>query len=100
MKVTIEWPSLLNGITPLQLVTIGKVVRRKGPTLAVALEHYQFRTMSRKKAEHTNGEVDIGMQIPEPSLESGSYLPGKPSRLRKMPESKPEQHRASVVVIG
>src|SRR4051794_23927923 len=27
LKLTIEWPSLLNGTTPLQLVTFGRVVR-------------------------------------------------------------------------
>lgn len=27
LKITIEWPTLLNGTTPLQLVMTGKVVR-------------------------------------------------------------------------
>ena len=48
LKLTIEWPSLLNGTTPLQLVTFGRVVRTDASGFAVALEHYQFRTMKRK----------------------------------------------------
>jgi PilZ domain-containing protein len=47
LKVTLEWPSLLNGITPLQLVTIGRVVRRGASSLAISVEQYQFRTMGR-----------------------------------------------------
>ncbi len=48
LKVTVEWPSLLNGTTPLQLVTVGKVVRSGSSSFAVAFEQYQFRTMSRR----------------------------------------------------
>jgi hypothetical protein len=48
LKLTIEWPSLLNGTTPLQLVTFGRVVRSDASSFAVALEHYQFRTMKRR----------------------------------------------------
>ncbi len=47
LKLTVEWPSLLNGTTPLQLVTFGKVVRSSQEGFAIALEHYQFRTMKR-----------------------------------------------------
>jgi PilZ domain len=48
MRVVIEWPSLLNGTTPLQLITIGIVVRRQNAGLAVAFEGYQFRTAGRR----------------------------------------------------
>jgi len=48
LRVTVEWPSLLNGNTPLQLVTIASVVRCTESSFAVAFENYQFRTMSRK----------------------------------------------------
>lgn len=47
LKLVIEWPSLLNGTTPLQLITLGRVVRSNKSGFAVALEHYQFRTMKR-----------------------------------------------------
>ncbi len=52
LRLTIEWPTLLNGTTPLQLVTFGRVVRSNDSSFAVALEHYQFRTMRRKPQAH------------------------------------------------
>jgi PilZ domain len=48
VRVVLEWPSLLNGSIPLQLVTIGTVVRRQEEGLAVAFEGYQFRTSGRR----------------------------------------------------
>jgi hypothetical protein len=50
VKVTIEWPTLLNGKTALQLVTTGKVVRRQESSWGVAFDHYQFRTRKQKAA--------------------------------------------------
>jgi hypothetical protein len=47
VRVVFEWPTLLNGTIPLQLVTIGTVVRRQGSALAIAFEGYQFRTAGR-----------------------------------------------------
>ncbi len=47
LKITIEWPSLLDGITPLQLVTTGRVVRHRESNFGVAFDWYQFRTMKR-----------------------------------------------------
>ncbi|HUA18163.1 MAG TPA: PilZ domain-containing protein [Bryobacteraceae bacterium] len=47
LRLTVEWPSLLNGSTPLQLVTVGSVVRATDSNFAVAFENYQFRTMGR-----------------------------------------------------
>ena len=48
IRLVIEWPSLLNGTTPLQLITIGTVVRRHSSGVAVAFEGYQFRTAGRR----------------------------------------------------
>ncbi len=48
LKVTLEWPSLLDGVTPLQFVTVGRVARASDSTFAMTFEHYQFRTMRRK----------------------------------------------------
>lgn len=48
MKLVIEWPSLLNGTTPLQLITIGVVVRRESSGVAISFEGYQFRTAGRR----------------------------------------------------
>jgi len=48
VRAVIEWPSLLNGTIPLQLITVGIVVRRQGSRLAIAFEGYQFRTTARR----------------------------------------------------
>lgn len=49
LKLFIEWPSLLNGTTPLQLITVGTVVRCTEIGICVVFESYQFRTMSRAR---------------------------------------------------
>ena len=48
LRVTIEWPTLLNGKTALQLVTTGKVVRRHETAFGITFDHYQFRTRKQK----------------------------------------------------
>jgi hypothetical protein len=48
IELNIEWPSLLNGQTPLQLVAVGKVVRSLESGFALSFSQYQFRTLSRK----------------------------------------------------
>ncbi len=48
LRVTLEWPTLLNGVTPLQLVTFGKVTRSDDFGFALQLDNYQFRTTKRK----------------------------------------------------
>ena len=47
LEVNVEWPLLLNGTVPLQLVAHGKVVRGGGSEFAVSFAQYQFRTMGR-----------------------------------------------------
>lgn len=47
LEVNVEWPLMLNGTVPLQLVANGRVVRCGGSMFAVAFAQYQFRTMSR-----------------------------------------------------
>src|SRR5580692_11466624 len=49
LKIFIEWPSLLNGVTPLQLITVGTVVRCSRIGLSIVFESYQFRTMARAR---------------------------------------------------
>jgi PilZ domain-containing protein len=49
IKLFVEWPSLLNGTTPLQLITVGTVVRSMPVGMSVVFESYQFRTMSRAR---------------------------------------------------
>ncbi len=45
VTVNIEWPLLLEGGIPLQLVTLGRVVRCIGVSLALSFERYQFRVI-------------------------------------------------------
>ena len=45
LELDIEWPSLLDGRVPLQLITVGRVVRSDPFSFAVALGRHQFRTM-------------------------------------------------------
>src|ERR1700733_1432655 len=49
LKIFRSWPSLLNGTTPLQLITVGTVVRRTDIGVSVVFDSYQFRTMSRMR---------------------------------------------------
>lgn len=63
LKITIDWPTLLNGATPLQLVTIGKVARSDAATFAVALESYEFRT-TRRRSEPLDSPVFRGSALP------------------------------------
>ena len=44
IELSIEWPSLLDGRVPLQVVTVGRVVRCEPSSFAVVLARYQFRT--------------------------------------------------------
>jgi hypothetical protein len=50
LKLYVEWPSLLNGTTPLQLITVGTVVRCTQIGISVVFDSYQFRTMSRARS--------------------------------------------------
>jgi hypothetical protein len=49
LKLFVEWPSLLNGTTPLQLITVGTVVRCTQNRISILFDTYQFRTMSRAR---------------------------------------------------
>ena len=50
VQLMIDWPSLLDGRIPLQLVATGTVVRSGGWSFAVAVRSHQFRTMKRSLA--------------------------------------------------
>ena len=43
LEVTLDWPSLLHGKTPLQLIAICRVTRCQSAGFAVRLERYHFR---------------------------------------------------------
>jgi hypothetical protein len=44
LKISVEWPSMLDGTTPLQLIAECRVTRCQPAAFAVRLERYQFRT--------------------------------------------------------
>jgi hypothetical protein len=61
IELNVEWPSLLDGTVPLQLVAVGKVVRCIESGFALSFTQYQFRTMSRKLQAAPNDGWD-GME--------------------------------------
>jgi hypothetical protein len=48
LEVRLEWPSLLDGRVPLQLVAVGSVVRCGASSFAVCFRRHQFRTLKSK----------------------------------------------------
>jgi hypothetical protein len=44
----VDWPVMLNGATPLQLVAVGYVVRSDAGVFALSLERYEFRTTKKQ----------------------------------------------------
>lgn len=61
LELNVEWPSLLDGLIPLQLVATSRVVRCYDNGFAVSLGQYQFRTMSRRLAASTDWD---GLESP------------------------------------
>lgn len=45
VEISIEWPALLEGRIPLQLVAAGRIIRRGASDFAVTFERHEFRTM-------------------------------------------------------
>ncbi len=74
LKVFVEWPSLLNGTTPLQLITVGTVVRSTPIGVSIVFDGYQFRTMSRKKYSNVT-------KMPERVSSSFGSVPQQPLSL-------------------
>ena len=63
LKLYVEWPSLLNGTTPLQLITVGTVTRCTQIGISVEFDSYQFKTMSRARTS----DVKPVSEVPSPS---------------------------------
>jgi hypothetical protein len=74
MKAVIEWPSLLNGTTPLQLIIIGIVVRRQNSGFAIAYDGYQFRTAGRKANVATMPDNRVPLGYARPDLSTFSMV--------------------------
>ena len=49
VRVAMEWPSMLNDQTPLQLIVVCRVIRCQQSGFAAVLERYQFRTRKAEK---------------------------------------------------
>jgi hypothetical protein len=47
LQVTVDWPFLLHGTTPLQLIVSCRVIRCQPEQFAVKMEQYQFKTKKR-----------------------------------------------------
>jgi hypothetical protein len=45
IEMSVEWPALLDGRIPLQLVAVGRVLRHGTSHFAAAFERHEFRTM-------------------------------------------------------
>jgi hypothetical protein len=52
LEMSIEWPLLLEGIIPLQLIAIGRVLRVGAACFAATFERYEFRTLNKPSARH------------------------------------------------
>lgn len=50
LELSINWPAQLDQKLPLQLVTLGRIVRSDSGRYAMAIERYEFRTM--RGAQH------------------------------------------------
>lgn len=48
IELRMDWPLLLDHVTPLQLVILGRVSRCDDTGFAVAIKKYQFRTRRRR----------------------------------------------------
>ncbi len=57
LELNIDWPSLLDGHIPLQLVTLGRVLRSETSSFAAVMAHYQFRT-TRRSTNQTVVPID------------------------------------------
>jgi hypothetical protein len=44
LEVSLDWPFLLHGTTPLQLIAVCRVTRCQAAAFAMILESYEFRT--------------------------------------------------------
>lgn len=73
LKMFVEWPSLLNGTTPLQLITIGTVARSSEIGMSILFENYQFRTTGRMRFVPASNQA--------PGLVSSEFGSSEPAAL-------------------
>jgi hypothetical protein len=69
VEMSIEWPSLLHGTVPLQLIAMGQVLRREASHFAATFERHEFRTVKRSSLqpdEEAASSVDHPPPTPNP----------------------------------
>ena len=54
VELSISWPVLLHNVAPLQLITIGKIVRGDGRRVAIRTVQHEFRTTG-VQPQHSDG---------------------------------------------
>jgi len=65
LDLSIHWPAMLYGVTPLQLMVAGRIIRSAGVDAAVQIIRYEFRT----RTLHLRGE-EQGSEQRSPVLSS------------------------------
>src|SRR5438270_12137170 len=50
LELSIHWPAMLNDVTPLQFVVVGRIVRSTEVDTAVQMVSYEFRTRTLEDA--------------------------------------------------
>jgi hypothetical protein len=68
LQVIVDWPALLHGSTPLQLIAVCRVTRRLPAEFAVEFDQYQFKTKKRelRTSQRSMSFVPIREEIAEP----------------------------------
>jgi|SRR5579863_2402729 len=60
VEMSIDWPSMLDGTIPLQLVAVGRVLRRGVAHFAASFHRHEFRTL-----RSPNGTPDAVTSLPK-----------------------------------
>ena len=70
LQVIVDWPALLHGSTPLQLIAVCRVTRRLPAEFAVEFDQYQFKTKKRQLGFSQRSESFVPSREAIPERES------------------------------
>jgi len=73
VELSISWPVLLHNVAPMQLVTIGKIVRSDGRSVAMQTVQHEFRTVG-MPAEHREAMAAGASAGHDPAILSGREM--------------------------
>ena len=62
LQLMVDWPFLLHGVTPLQLIVSCRVTRCRPEEFAVKLDQYQFKTKKREAKSLLYDPEDLATQ--------------------------------------